>query len=36
MELIISIGLGVWISFGGWLAYRNLIKEYSNDGGEEK
>ena len=29
MELVISIALGVWISIGGWLAYRSLKKEYT-------
>ena len=29
MELIISIALGVWISIGGWLAYRSIKKEYA-------
>lgn len=30
MELIIAIALGAWISIGGWLAYKNLKKEYTN------
>lgn len=30
MELVISIALGIWVSIGGWLAYRCLKKEYSN------
>lgn len=30
MELVISIALGIWISIGGWLAYRSLKNEYSN------
>lgn len=36
MELIISLALGAWISFGSWLAYKNLKKEYFNDEGAEK
>lgn len=31
MELVISIALGAWISFGGWLAYKSLKKEYEGD-----
>lgn len=27
MELVISLALGIWISFGGWLAFRCLKKE---------
>lgn len=30
-ELVIGIALGAWISFGGWLAYRSLKKEYEGD-----
>ena len=37
MELVISLALGIWISFGGWLAYRNLKKEYGmSDGSTHK
>ena len=31
MELVISIALGVWISIGGWLAFKSLKKEYEGD-----
>lgn len=30
MELVICIALGIWISFGGWLSYRSLKKEYDS------
>lgn len=30
-ELVISIALGVWITIGGWLAYKSLKKEYEGD-----
>ena len=36
MELVISIALGLWISIGGWLAYKSLIREYSDKGGSEQ
>lgn len=36
MELIISICLGLWISIGGWLAYRGLKKEYTDKGDIKK
>lgn len=36
MELVISIILGVWISVGGWLSYRNLKKEYDGEGDDQK
>ena len=36
MELVISIALGVWISVGGWLAYRSLKKEYTNKEDSDK
>ena len=36
MELVISIALGLWISVGGWLAYRSLKNEYTNKGGSDK
>lgn len=31
MEFVISIALGAWISFGGWLAYKSLKKEYTQE-----
>lgn len=34
MELVISIALGVWISLGGWLAYKSLKKEYGSNKGD--
>ena len=36
MELVISLALGAWISIGGWLAYKNLKKEFSDREGENK
>lgn len=36
MELVISIALGLWISAGGWLAYRSLKNEYTNKGESDK
>ena len=36
MEAVISIALGVWISAGGWIAYRSLKKEFANRGGTKK
>lgn len=32
MELIIAIALGAWISFGGWISYRSIRKEFSDKG----
>lgn len=29
MELVICVALGAWISFGGWLAYKSLKKDYN-------
>lgn len=29
MELVISIALGAWIAFGGWISYRSIKKEFS-------
>lgn len=31
MELGISLALGAWISFGGWLAYKSLLKEFKDN-----
>ena len=28
MELVITLFLGAWISFGGWIGYRSVKKEY--------
>ena len=36
MELVISIALGLWISLGGWLSYKSIKKEYTNEGKESK
>lgn len=36
MELVISLALGLWISVGGWISYRSLKSEYSNEGGSKK
>ena len=36
MEWVISVALGVWISIGGWLAYRSIKKEYSDKRGDGK
>lgn len=36
MELVISIALGIWISIGGWLAFKHINKEYANIGGSDK
>lgn len=36
MELLVSLALGAWISYAGWLAYKNLKKEYEDKGGSEK
>ncbi len=36
MELLISIALGAWISFGGWLAYKSLKAEYTDKGDTER
>jgi hypothetical protein len=35
MELIISIVLGVWIAIGGWVSYKSLKREYTDEGGEK-
>ena len=35
MELIISIVLGVWIAIGGWVSYKRLKREYTDEGVEK-
>ncbi len=38
MELVIAIALGAWIAFGGWISYRSIKKEFSdqNDKGDRQ
>ncbi len=36
MEFVISLFLGTWIFIGGWLAYKNLKKDYFNKGESNK
>lgn len=36
MELVISIALGLWISFGGWISYKSIKREYTGEGKESK
>ena len=31
MEIVIAIGLGVWLTAAGYLGYRQLRKEYSEE-----
>ena len=31
MELIIAVALGAWITIGGWLSYRSIKKEFSDE-----
>ena len=35
MEWIISIALGAWIAFGGWISYRSIKKEFTDEGDHE-
>ena len=35
MELVISIALGAWIAFGGWISYRSIRKELSGRNGHD-
>ncbi len=35
MELVIALALGAWISFGGWISYRSIKKEFSGKSGDD-